>query len=98
MVMGKDNASIGKASLWISRAGMSLPALLIFLVRIFPWSETVWVYTLCGGLLVFLELVALGCGIAGRRTIDGIAGQAMSVAALLLFAVYVVVFLTVLSP
>jgi hypothetical protein len=98
--MSKDNPSLGKASLWISRVGMSLPVLLLFLVRFFlkPWSETVWVYTLCGGLLVILELVALGCGIAGRRTTDGIAGQAMSVAALLLFGVGVVVLLIVLSP
>jgi hypothetical protein len=33
--MGKDNASIGKAGLWISRVGWGLPALLLILDRCF---------------------------------------------------------------
>jgi hypothetical protein len=40
----------------------------------------------------------LGCGIAGRRPTDGIAGQAMSVTALMLFGVSVVVATTLSSP
>jgi hypothetical protein len=75
--MSKDNASFGKASLWISRAGMWLPVSLLILVQIIlkPSSELVWVDAVCSVLIVTLELVALGCGIAGRRTTDGIAGH-----------------------
>lgn len=75
------------------------PVFLLILVRLFlkPLSEPVWVDALGAVLFVTLELIALGCGIAGRRTTDGIAGTAMSVCALLLFGV-VVVLLTVMSP
>ncbi len=72
-----DHASLGKASLWTSIIGFVLPMCLVIL---FPANAF-----LCGVLFVILELVALGCGIAARRTATGKAGLVISFSLLLFF-------------
>jgi cytochrome bd-type quinol oxidase subunit 2 len=101
--MGNDNASLGKASLWTSIVGVVLPVFLAILVAIFlkPSSEKAWANALCGVLLVILELVALGCGIVGRRTTAGKAGLVISGVVLGLIVVgfvYAGVFFPLTSP
>jgi hypothetical protein len=87
--MGNDNISLGKASLWTSIVGIVLPVCLAVLVAIFLNRPVLGqdpgvAYSLCGLLFVMLELIALGCGIAARRTATGKAGLVIGLSALLL--------------
>lgn len=93
--MPNDSASLGKASLWTSVIGVVLPVCLVILIATFlqPPKEQERLEserlrqraeTLCGVLFVILELVALGCGIAARRTATAKAGLTISVILLLL--------------
>jgi hypothetical protein len=95
--MGSDNATLGKASLWTSIIGIVLPVSLAVLVAVFlkPPNEQQrleyerlreWANLLCAVLFVILELVALGCGIAARRTATGKIGLIVAVVVLLLFS------------
>jgi hypothetical protein len=90
--MDNDNLSLGKASLWSSIIGIVLPACLYVLVVIFLSFEGL-AYGACELLFVILQLVALGCGIAARRTPTGGAGLAISGSLLLLGFVFVSTFL-----
>jgi hypothetical protein len=78
--MGNDNAWLGKASLVTSIIGIALSAFLAVLVGIFirgPKEQGMY-FGLCLLLFVILELIALGCGIAARRTSTGKAGLVIS--------------------
>jgi len=96
-IMANDNASLGKTSLWTSIVGVVLPVSLAILVAIFlkPSSEKALANALCGVLFVILELIALGCGIAGRRTATGKAGLVISVILLLLFSFSILFFMPI---
>ena len=84
--MGNDNASLGITSLCSSIIGVVLPACLAVLVAVFikPPNEQGPAYALCGVLFVILESIALGCGIATKRTATGKAGLLISGVLLLL--------------
>ncbi len=86
--MGNDNAAPGKVSLWTAIIGIVLPGCLYLLAALFLTLEG-WAYGLCELLCVILELVALGCGIAARRTPTGRAGLVISGSLLLLGIVIV---------
>ena len=83
---GHNTATLGAASLWTSVAGFVLPVCMAVLGlrlarpggRMGPSDEETNVVLLCLGLFVTLELVALGCGIAARRTAAGKAGLVIS--------------------
>ena len=91
--MVADNAFLGKVSLWTAIIGIVLPmclavlAIVVFLFltphsRMGPssdqWEGALASLAFCGILFVILELVALGCGIAARRTASGKAGLVIS--------------------
>ena len=84
--MGNDNPSLGKASLWSAIIGVGLPGSLAVLVVIFlkTKEEQAVGYAISGLLFGILEMVALGCGIAARRTATGKAGLVISGMILLL--------------
>jgi hypothetical protein len=65
-----ETTSLGKASLWTSILGVVLP---IGLAILRPGTGE-----LCLLLLMMLELIALGCGIAARRTAAGKGGLVIS--------------------
>ena len=92
IVLDNDNLWLGKASLWSSIIGIVLPACLYVLVIIF-FSYEGLAYGACQLLFVILQLVALGCGIAARRTPNGKAGLGISGSLLLLGFVFVSTFL-----
>jgi hypothetical protein len=79
-----NNTSLGKASLWISVAGLIMPVSLAVLAvtneqkRLELDVLREWPYVLSGALFLILELVALGCGIAARHTVVGKRGLAIS--------------------
>jgi hypothetical protein len=87
-----NNTSLGKASLWISIAGVVFPVTLAVLVitshqhRLDIERLGQWSYALCGVLFVILELLALGCGIAARSTVAGKRGLAISAFAWILLS------------
>ena len=94
-IMDRYNPALGKASLWTAVGGFVLPVCfaLLALVGVLllkprllepSWSEPGAVSALCGIFLVALELVALGCGMAARRTATGKAGLFLSGVPLLL--------------
>jgi hypothetical protein len=89
--MDNDKASLGKASLGSSIIGIVLPGCLYVLVAMClrPPGEQGWAYGICELLFVILELVALGCGIAARRTPTGKAGLAISGSLLLLGLIFI---------
>jgi len=89
--MGNDKASLGKVSLGSSLIGIVLPGCLYVLVAMFlrPPGEQGWAYDICELLFVILEFVALGCGIAARRTPTGRAGLVISGSLLLLGFVFI---------
>jgi hypothetical protein len=90
--MGNDNAALGKASLWTSVIGIALPTSLAILVGVFlrdPKDQGLY-FGLCVLLGVILEVVALGCGVAARRTPAGKAGLAISSIPLLMLVLGVV--------
>ena len=68
---------LAKASLWTAIAGLVFPVGLAVLVitsdqhRLDIARLREWPYALCGVLFLILELIALGCGIAARRTVSG---------------------------
>jgi len=68
---------LAKVSLWTSIAGLVFPVSLVILLitsaqhRLDMERLREWPYALCGVLFVLLESVALGCGIAARRTVSG---------------------------
>jgi hypothetical protein len=80
--MSNENATLGNASLWTAIIGIVVPGCLAVLVAVFYprhlGNDPGPLYALCGVLFVILELVALGCGIAARRTATGIAGIVIS--------------------
>lgn len=98
--MSNDNASLGKVSLWSSIIGVVLPgciAVLVFFIekntseQSLSLGYVIYGFVICGFLFVTLELVALGCGIAARRTTAGNAGLVISagiVFLVLLFYLY----------
>ena|SRR5713101_1258203 len=92
--MSNGNASLGKASLWSAIVGVVLPGCLAVPVAAFYkphlGNDPGLAYALCGLLLVILELVAFGCGIAAKRTATGKAGLFISVILLLLVILVVV--------
>jgi hypothetical protein len=79
--VGNDNTTLGKASLVTSIVGVALPASLAILAAVFlngrP-KEQGPSFGLCVLLFVVLELIALGCGVAARRTPTGKAGLVIS--------------------
>jgi WD40 repeat protein len=86
--MRGNSPALGRASLWIAILGFVLPVSLAILVAIFVENRDnrqALANILCGVLLVALELVALGFGIAGRHTASGKAGLAISCLLLSLF-------------
>jgi hypothetical protein len=92
--MENGNATFGNTSLWTSITGIILPGCLAILVVDFikiPNERNI-PYIICGFLFVILELVAFGCGIAGRRTATGKAGLAIS-SILLLLGIVVFLFI-----
>lgn len=77
--MGKDNILLGKVSLWAAVVGVVLPVCLVVVVAMLFSHPALGqdagpAYACCGLLFVMLELIALGCGIAARRTATGKAG------------------------
>jgi hypothetical protein len=85
--MANDNVSLGKASLWSAIIGFVLPMCLALLAAIFIENRDeppTLPQVLCGILLTIVELLALGCGIASRRTVTGKAGLVISAIMLLL--------------
>jgi hypothetical protein len=77
--------ALGKASCWTGVAGIVLSGVLSALLAKEPiWHEPEferlreWPNALCGVLLVILDLVTLGCGIAARRTVAGKRGLWLS--------------------
>jgi hypothetical protein len=77
--MGYDVARLGTADLWSSLIGIALPGCLAVLVAVLLKNPTLGqdpspVYGACSGLCVILEAVAVGCGVAARRTATGKAG------------------------
>src|SRR5207245_1379501 len=81
-VMGNDNSWLGKVSVWSCITGAVLPggllALVLFNERLFPLEVALGAIGPCYMLFVILELVALGCGIAARRTTTGKVGMVIS--------------------
>ena len=81
-VMGNDNSWLGKASVWSCIIGVVLPGGLLALVlsneRLLPLEVALGAIGPCYILFVMLELVALGCGIAARRTTAGKVGLVIS--------------------
>src|SRR5436190_16303118 len=75
--MGNNNVPLGKVSLWTSIIGIVLPGCLYVLVAVF-FNREGWAYGVCELLFVILEFVALGCGIAARRTPTGRGGLVIS--------------------
>jgi hypothetical protein len=83
--MGDGNASVGKASFWTSITGLVL-VLGAFLIHLSfmgrgpagTLSTTDLLFPLCLLLALILELLAVGCGIAARRTAYGKAGLIIS--------------------
>jgi hypothetical protein len=69
-----------QTSLWSSIIGVVLPGCLAVLAAVFIKNEydRRVPYIICGLLFGILELVALGCGIAARRTATGKAGMVIS--------------------
>jgi hypothetical protein len=87
--MNNDRSALGKASLWTAIIGIVLPASLAVLVAVFLTRPVLGqdpgiAYALCGVIFVILQLVALGCGIAARRTPTGRAGMVISAILLVL--------------
>ena len=78
---------LGKVSLWLAILGAVLPAGLAGIAATsftFNWARET-AFALCSLLLAFLELAALVCGLAGRRTAAGKAGMLVSAILLALF-------------
>jgi hypothetical protein len=84
-VVANETSRLGKTSLWSSIVGFAVPFSLVVLGRIFltPQNAVGWQRGLLG-LFVFLELAALGCGVAARNTPTGKAGLILSILLLLL--------------
>jgi hypothetical protein len=90
--MNSETTSMGKASLWTAILGLVVPICLAGLVLVVVLYLTPQRYRgapkyageglvalgICYLLFCALELVALGCGIAGRHTAAGKAGIAVS--------------------
>jgi len=79
--MANDSKALGKASLVTSIVGIAVPVILPVLVLVIEkrgGAATVIAVFFCGVLGVVLELVALGLGIAARRTTTGKAGMIIS--------------------
>jgi hypothetical protein len=98
--MANDNASLGTASLWTSIIGIVLPGCLAVLVALLfkPPEPVHGIRTICWLLFVILELIALGCGIAARRTATGKAGLAISSTCVVILLVLVALKLRPDSP
>jgi hypothetical protein len=87
-----SHTSLGKVSLWTSIAGVVVPvglAAIVLVVVLFLTpqryrgapkyaGEGLAALAICLVLCFILEFVALGCGIAARRTTGGKAGLAIS--------------------
>jgi hypothetical protein len=93
---------IGKISLWFAIVGIVLPIILAMLLYVFRNQlkiDDVIPFVACWLLGVVLELVALGCGIAARRTATGKAGIIISVISLVVSVlVYLAVFAVSMAP
>jgi len=81
---------LGRISLWAAIAGLVLPIVLVLgigvLDSVLKLGLSDGLLMLCGMLGIVLELVALGCGIVGRRAASGKAGLIISVISLALYA------------
>jgi len=90
------STGIGKISLWSAIVGIVLPVVLGMIIYFFRDTlkvDEVFLFVMCWLLGTVLELVALGCGIAARRTAAGKAGIIISVISLILSVlIYLVVF------
>lgn len=91
--MSDDKAWLGKVSLWSSILGVILPGcslvVLALVMNIHSLGFFVVALVISGFLFWTLELVALGCGIAARRTAKGKAGLAVVASiAILVFLLY----------
>ena len=96
--MVTDNAWLGKVSLWSSILGVILPGCSIvvlgLVMDIHSLGFFVFGLLISGFLFWTLELVALGCGIAARRTATGKAGLAIVAGiAILVFLYYLMVWI-----
>jgi uncharacterized membrane protein len=80
-MMVVDKALLGRVSLWSAILGLILPgcslAVLSLVMDIHSLEFFVFAMTISGFLFCTFELVALGCGIAARRTAAGKAGLAV---------------------
>ena len=72
-------SSHGRISLWTSIVGFLLP---LSLFEFLP-ENAIWLRAILGLLLV-LELIAMGFGYAGRSTVNGKVGLGLSLVVLLL--------------
>lgn len=97
----KKGSGLGLLSLWLAIAGLVLPIVLVLMIGMLPaaahWGEG---YLLLCFLLGFvLELAALGCGIAARRSATGKAGLIISIISVVLYVlVYLAVFMVSVRP
>jgi hypothetical protein len=97
--MTTDKTWLGRTSLWSSIVGVVLPG--CFVAFDFAYLQThikeqtlgyeIFGYLMSGLLFVTLELAALGCGIASRRTPAGKAGLVISAAIAILVLVFYLV-------
>ena len=88
--MPSRNAGLGKASLVCSIVGIAVPVAFCILAFVFRWTPKIYekdtpldlvfyLFLFLGAISsVVLELVALGLGIAARRTTTGKAGLIIS--------------------
>lgn len=79
--MADRNDLIGKVSLWIAVVGFALPAsvaVLVLLIQPSGYLVAGACLFVCSAVFFVLEVVALGCGIAGRGTPAGRTGVIIS--------------------
>lgn len=92
--MTEPNTQIGRLSLWTSILGVLVPGSLAIIVAIVEDAKGLrdegTYYGLCAALFLVLQLIALGCGIASRRTPTGRA--ALTISGLSLTLTLVIVF------
>ena len=96
--MNEPNDGVGRSSLWMSLAGLTLPLVLAILATVFiadsqeGHQRRQLAYILCALLFVVFEIAAFVCGIIGRRTGPGKAGLSISCISLVLTVISIFVF------
>lgn len=91
--MSDGESSLGRLGIRISIVGVVLPACLYVLAALLPGNQG-WPYGACELLFVVLQLVAVACGVAARRTPAGrrallLSGSLLALAVVLVGAVLV---------